>query len=82
MSWEQRCKTQELQIGDDVAYSPQFLQGMTCGREVFAEARGKIRALIPAGRVILAEIIWDRSGLPNWGNVKNLCQVNQIGIER
>jgi hypothetical protein len=82
MNWRQRHKTQELQVGDTVAYSKQFLQSTGSFTGDLPRARGKITALIPVGKeVTLAEIDWNLPDIPARVNVKNLCLASHIAFE-
>lgn len=78
-SWRER--TQKVQVGDTVGYSKAFLQstGQYTGDAPFA--RGKVTALLQIGPdTTLAELDWDREGLPPRVNVKNLSTINQIQL--
>ena len=74
MSWAQR--TAAIEAGDTVAYSRTWLQstGQLTGDTPFA--RGRVKALIPLGSLVLAEIEWNTPNLPERVNVKNLSHVN------
>ena len=81
MNWRQRQKTQELQVGDAVAYSKQFLQSISCFTGDMPHAKGTITALVVIGEVTLAEIAWNLPDLPERVNVQNLCHVNRLAFE-
>lgn len=76
-----RKRAQPIQVGDTVGYSKQFLQstGQYTGDAPFA--RGTVTALQTLGTdVVLAEITWDRDGLPPRVNIKNLSTIKQIQL--
>lgn len=78
-SWKER--TQKISVGDTVGYRKAFLQstGQYTGDVPFA--RGKVTALLPLGDdTTLAEIDWDRDGLPPRVNVKNLSTIKRIQL--
>jgi hypothetical protein len=78
-TWRER--SQPIQVGDTVGYSKQFLQstGQYTGDAPFA--RGKVLELHSLGtETILAEIEWDKPGLPSRVNVKNLSTVKEIQL--
>ena len=62
-----------IQVGDTVAYSDGFLDRQHLCPGYLPSARGKVTALrcLDNG-VILADVQWDRPGLPKRVNVKNL----------
>jgi hypothetical protein len=72
--------TPEVQVGDTVAYSRQFLKntGQYTGDAPFA--RGKVTGLTPLGQLLLAQVLWDREDLPNKVNVKNLSRVKDAVV--
>jgi len=77
--WAKR--TQPIKVGDTVGYSKQFLQSTGQYTGDAPLARGKVTALLPLGtETTLAEIDWDRDGLPPRVNVKNLSTVKQIQL--
>lgn len=77
----------DLQAGDKVAYSVQFLQSISCYTGALPAARGRIVRLRILGSAVLAGIEWDAtsgtaagtgtdtSDLPEWVNVCNLARV-------
>ena len=74
-------RTQPIQVGDRVAYSKKFLQSTGQYAGDVPHARGTVTALKPLGTdVTLAEIAWDRDGLPERVNVKNLTTVKGIAL--
>ena len=78
-NWKGR--TQPIKAGDVVGYSKPFLQstGQYTGDVPFA--RGKVTALLSFdGDVTLAEIDWDKPGLPPRVNIKNLSTIKQIQL--
>jgi hypothetical protein len=76
-----RTRVQAIKPGDTVGYSKTFLQstGQFTGDAPFA--RGKVIALHRIGQeTLLAEIEWDRPGLPDRVNVRNLSTTRQISL--
>lgn len=75
-----RKRTQPIQVGDKVGYSKQFLQstGQYTGDSPFA--RGQVIALHSLGDITLAEIQWDKPGLRDRVNVKNLSTIREIAL--
>lgn len=77
--WARR--TQEIQVGDTVAYSKGFLRSTGQYTGDAPHARGKVTALIPLGKdVTLAEIAWDTHDLPKRVNVRNLTTTRGIAL--
>jgi hypothetical protein len=69
-----------LQLGDPVAYSSRFLKstGQHTGDIPFA--RGTITGFTLMGKSQLAEIAWDREGIPGKVLVANLSRVRDDGL--
>ena len=65
----------EIRVGDTVAYSDKFLDRQHLRPSGLPSARGKVTALrrLDSG-VILADIEWDKHGLPKRVNIKNLTK--------
>jgi hypothetical protein len=62
----------KLQIGDIVALNEMFVDRHSGYANSMPFARGKVTAMHHLDKVILADIEWDRPGLPKRINVKNL----------
>lgn len=77
MNWQQR--TQKIKVGDRVAYSAAFLRSTGQYAGDAPHAKGEVKALVPLGDTVLAEIEWDHPALPNRVNVANLCLVGGRG---
>lgn len=76
-----RTRTQPIRIGDAVGYSKAFLQSTGQHTGDAPLARGTVKALHPVGtETILAEIEWDRPGLPDRVNTRNLSTVREIAL--
>lgn len=74
-SWRDRFAP--VRVGDEVAYSKQFLKSIACYTGDMPRAKGKIAALKELSpEVTLATIEWDRDGLPERVNVRNLVKVS------
>lgn len=77
--WTER--TAAIQVGDQVGYSKAFLQSTGQHTGDVPHARGKVVELVPVGgALMLAEIEWDRPGLPPRVNVNNLSTVKRIAL--
>jgi hypothetical protein len=63
-----------IQIGDTVAYTDSFLDRQSRHHRNMASAHGKVLALhyLKTG-TILADIQWDKPGLPKRVNIKYLA---------
>jgi len=79
MNWKER--TQDIKVGDTVAYSKAFLQSISAYTGDMPQARGKVTALVPVGEVTLAAIDWNLPDLPARVNVKNLVVASRIAFE-
>jgi hypothetical protein len=77
MTWQER--TQKIKVGDRVAYSAAFLRSTGQYAGDVPHAKGEVRALVSLGETTLAEIEWDKPGLPGRVNVANLCHVGGRG---
>lgn len=76
-----RKRTQTIRAGDTVGYSKAFLQSTGQLTGDVPLARGSVIALHTIGQdVVLAEINWDRPGLPERVNVRNLSTTRQISL--
>lgn len=66
---------QPIIVGDNVAYSERFLDRQNHYPNDMASAQGKVKALhrLDSG-AILADIEWDKPGLPKRVNVKHLAR--------
>jgi len=65
----------EIQIGDKVAYSVQFLKAIFESHGPLAHARGVIVDLQPLGQTTLAKIDWQDDDIPAKVNTANLAIV-------
>ncbi len=65
----------QIQVGDKVAYSVQWLRSVGLSHSEEARARGIVTALVPLGNIELAEVDWQGADCPNKVNVKNLAKV-------
>jgi hypothetical protein len=75
VGWAEKKRT--VQVGDIVAYAPNFLRSIACYTGDMPRAKGKVTALVELGRgTTLAEIEWDHPDLPAKVHVANLCRVN------
>ena len=65
----------EMRVGDTVAYSESFLDRQHLCPSDLRSACGKVMAFyrLDSG-VILADIEWDKHGLPKRVNIKNLTR--------
>lgn len=79
MSWIDR--TQEIKVGDRVAYRRQFLRDIGCYTGDLPQARGEVTALVRIGDIVVAEVDWDLPDVPERVNVRNLCSVARIAFE-
>ena len=61
--------------GDRVAYSAQFLRAIGCLTGELPAARGTVIAIEQLGSLQLAQIDWDRPGIPQRVAVHNLATV-------
>ena len=70
----------KLQLGDRVTYSSRFLKdtGQHTGEIPFA--RGTITGFTPMGSSQLANIIWDREGIPGKVLINNLSRIRDDGV--
>jgi hypothetical protein len=73
MTWVER--TAGVKVGDQVAYSKQFLQSTGQYTGDAPQARGLVLALQPLGQTTLAVIDWQGADLPGRVNIRNLSQV-------
>jgi len=64
-----------IQVGDTVAYTQAFLDRQHVGAELAIYAQGKVIALhrLDSG-IFLAEIAWNKPGLPKRVNMKYLTR--------
>ena len=76
MVFEQPTMPHRIQVGDTVVYTKSFLNRQNQYPSEMPVARGKVNALHTLDEgAILADIEWDKPGLPKRVNVKNLCCV-------
>ena len=70
----------EIQVGDIVAYSSTFVDRQHLCATDLPSARGKVKVVrrLDSG-VILADIEWDVHGLPKRVNIKNLTKAQSDG---
>jgi len=68
-------KKPQFSLGDNVAYSVQFLRGIGAFTGELPAARGRIVGIEKIGTLKLADIEWNNSDLPNKVNVANLAKV-------
>ena len=79
---DQSTMAQRIQVGDLVAYSHTFLDRQNTYPTPVPSVQGKVKALyrLDTG-IILADIEWNKPGLPKRVNVKNLCLASRIAFE-
>jgi len=64
-----------IEVGDTVAYSDRFLDRQHVCSSNLPSARGKVKVFHRLDNgVILADIEWDKHGLPKRVNIKNLTR--------
>lgn len=74
-------RTQPIRVGDRIGYSKAFLQSTGQYTGDVPLARGEVTGLTTLGKdTTLAVIAWDRPGLPERVNVKNLSTVRTIAL--
>ena len=67
-------KSSRIAVGDSVAYTDSFLDRNSRYPSDMPSAQGKVKALhYLASGMILADIEWNKTGLPKRVNVKNLA---------
>jgi len=73
---DQSEMSSRIAVGDSVAYTESFLDRHSRYPSDMPSAQGKVKALhrLDSG-IILADIAWNKSGLPMRVNVKNLCRL-------
>jgi hypothetical protein len=72
-----------IQVGDTVVYTKSFVARHSQYPSEMAVACGKVNALHCLDKgIILADIEWDKPGLPKRANVKHLCCVGGTGYAR
>ena len=81
MQQSQRSRTAEhppgIQVGDAVAYTQAFLDRNSRYPNGFAAAEGTVKALHRLDNgTVLADIDWNKPGLPKRVNIKNLAARN------
>jgi len=71
----------EIEVGDTVAYSSTFVDRQHLCPSDLPSARGKVKVLrrLDTG-VILADIEWNKPGLPKRVNVKNLTKTQAAAL--
>jgi hypothetical protein len=62
-------------VGDNVAYSVQFLKSIGMSHSDMARGRGVVVELMKLGSLTIAKIDWRGQDLPNSVNVQNLAKV-------
>ena len=73
----------KIKVGDTVAYTKSFLDRHSQYPSYMSVARGNVNALHTIDKgIILADIEWDKPGLPKRVNVRNLCCVGGSGEAR
>jgi hypothetical protein len=71
--------TQEIKVGDMVAYSKPFLKSAGWYTGDMLQAKGQVTALVRVGKITFVEVAWTAPDLPAGRvNVKNLRTVKQI----
>jgi hypothetical protein len=68
-------KTPEFVVGDNVAYSVQWLRSVGMRQSHLAHARGVVTEVKPFGSTSLARIDWNDTDVPERVNVANLAHV-------
>ena len=72
------CK---IEVGDTVAYSDTFIKRQNRYPTDMPSAQGKVKVLHRLDNgVILADIAWNKSGLPKRVNVKNLTKTQAAAL--
>jgi len=65
-----------IEVGDTVAYSDSFLDRPNRYPSDMPSAQGKVRLLHRLDNgIVMADIEWDKPGLPKRVNVKNLVSI-------
>lgn len=72
---------QTITVGTKVAYSKKFLQSISEVTGAMPFASGKVTRLSPLGDKIIAEVNWDRPGIPVRVITDNLIPVDKIPFE-
>ena len=78
MSWGNRVKN--IQVGDTVRYSRQWLQSTGTFTGDLPRAKGVVTAIKDYGSTKIATIEWDKPEIPERVNVANLSKVTARGI--
>jgi hypothetical protein len=69
-------KTFKVALGDEVAYSVQFLRSIGMSHSDMAQARGTVKNVTLLGATtLLAQIDWHGFDMPERVNVQNLAKV-------
>jgi hypothetical protein len=69
-----------LEHGDRVAYASRFLKNTGQHTGDIPLARGTITGFTPMGQSQLANVVWDREGIPGKILVSNLSRVREDGV--
>ena len=68
-----------IEVGDTVAYNQSFLDRNSRYPNDLPSAQGKVKALHKLEKgIIMADIDWNKPGLPKRVNLKNLSRLNNI----
>jgi hypothetical protein len=72
-----------VQVGDTVAYTDSFIDRHSRYHNEMQSAQGKVKALhqLQSGSV-LADINWNKPGLPKRVNIKNLTKAITASLEQ
>lgn len=79
MSWGNRVK--DIQVGDTVRYSRQWLQSTGTHTGELPRAKGTVTAIKDLGSTKIATIDWGNPDIPERVNVVNLSKVRQREVE-
>lgn len=67
-----------VNVGDNVAYSVQFLRSIGMSHSAMARARGVVTSTTPLGSsTTLANVDWNDPDMPSRVNVANLAKVGR-----
>jgi len=79
MSWGNRVK--DIQVGDTVRYSRQWLQSTSTHTGDLPRAKGTVTAIKELGSLKIATIDWGNPDIPERVNVANLSKVRLREVE-
>jgi hypothetical protein len=68
----------KLQVGDIVALSKAFIERQSWYAKSMPRPRGEVTAVLYVDKVILADVEWDKPGIPKRINVKNLTTAKAL----